>query len=268
MNVNALKISSRMVRSNGFRLPGLWCYIAVSLVLSYYAGAAVPLARTVGMSLAEYILYVLTDHYYLIYAWFFFFLYWTAHVVRKGRQQERIRYGSDRVKYNVDNFTAVWQLSLMIAGNLLLVIFIGLVSLGWSGGFRAGRLSDGIADNLIVLAGYARIFSSPVLALLCVLLYWDFGCIFLYMMLYYGNQLGGRKAMVAEIVLSILSTMVGFMTKIDESCLNVLFFNNYYILHHALLLAGIWAVGINMAVMVVGWIGVRGIVLWRRKIPI
>lgn len=268
MNTSISDMKVRMVRYHGFRLPGLWCYIAVSLVLAYYAGSAVPYARAMGMSLTEYVLYVLTDHYYLVYAWFFFLLYWTVHVVQKNSQQELLRYGSYRMKYNVDNLIAVFQLSLMILGNLALVAFIGLAGMGVSGGFQAVRLlPEDVPGNLMVLAGYSQIFPGPVLSLICVLFYWDAGCLFLYMMLYYGNQIGGRKVIVVEILLFIFSTIVGFVTNLDESCLNLLFYNNYFILHHAVLLAGKWAVGVNVAVMVMGMIGIRGIAICRKEIP-
>lgn len=263
MNVSA----ARMAVRNLFRIPCFWCYLAVSLVLAYYAGIAVPLARVTGMSLAEYVLYVLADHYYLIYAWFFFLLYWMVHTVRKHGQQEWIRYGSCRNKYNADNVTAIMQISVMILGNLFLVLCVGLAGVGVSGGFQAGNGYEEMGGNMMVLAGYAKIFPNPVIAVICVVLYWGLGCIFLYFMLYYGNLLGGRKIMVMEIVLCIISTLAGYLTQIDESCLNVLFFNNYFILHHALLLVGVQAAVVNMAVMVVGSIGIRGIALCRRKIP-
>ncbi|MDE6852802.1 MAG: hypothetical protein K2J67_10025, partial [Lachnospiraceae bacterium] len=169
MNTSISDVKVRMVRVNGFRLPGLWCYIVVSLVLAYYAGSAVPYARAMGMSLTEYVLYVLTDHYYLVYAWFFFLLYWTVHVVQKSSQQELLRYGSYRMKYNVDNLIAVFQLSLMILGNLALVTFIGLAGIGVSGGFQAASLlSEDVTGSLVVLAGYSHLFPGPVPALLCV----------------------------------------------------------------------------------------------------
>lgn len=264
MNVSAARMGVR----NFFRIPCLWCYLAVSLVLAYYAGIAVPFARVTGMSLAEYVLYVLADHYYLIYAWFFFLLYWMVHSVRKCGQQEWIRYGSCRNKYNADNVSAILQISAMIFGNLLLVLCIGIVGVGVSGGFRAVNGMTELAGNMMILKGYAHFFSNPVIAVICVVLYWELGCVFLYMMLYYGNLMGGRKLMVMEIVLCIISTLAGYLTQIDESCLNVFFYNNYYILHHALLVVGIRAVVVNMAVMVIGSIGIRGMALCKRKIPI
>ncbi len=246
---------------------GLWCYLLISLVLLYYAGTAAPLAMTTGMSLTEYILYVLTDHYYLIYAWFFFLLFWIMQTLQKGRQQEWIRYGSYRKKYNRDNLAAGLQLSLMIAGNFLLVFFVGFLRIGLSGGFRAAGQFGGTTDQMQVLAGYAKIFPSPVIALLCVLLYWNLGSFFLYIVLYYGHCLGGRKVMAAGIVLCIVSTIVGFMTDMDKSWLNVIFFNNDYILHHVLLLMGPMAACRNVIIMMIGWIGIRGVALWKKGIP-
>ncbi|MDE6566660.1 MAG: hypothetical protein K2K70_02870 [Lachnospiraceae bacterium] len=257
----------RIVGNKVFCLPRQWCYLIVSLILAYYAGAAIPFAKALGLSLTEYILFVLTDHYYLIYAWFFFLLYWMMHAVPKMSQQEWIRYGSYKMKCNVDNLTVGIQLTLMIIGNLLLVLFIGLVGLGPSDGFRiAGMMGDEIG-NLQVLAGYAQVFPNPVTAIVCVVLYWDLGCCFLYSMLYYGHHLGGRKMMIGEMVVCMVSTIAGFMTDVDESALNVFFFNNDYILHHALLLVGSEAACVNIAVMIIAWIGIRGIALWKKGIP-
>lgn len=256
----------RIMGNKVLRLPGRQWYLAVSLVLAYYAGAAIPFAKAMGMSLTEYILYLMTDHYYLVYAWFFFLLYWIMHAVPKMSQQEWIRYGSYRMKCNVDNLTVGIQLALMILGNFLLVLFIGLAGLGMSGGFRAAALFADATDQMQVLAGYAEIFSDPVIAIICVLLYWDLGCCFLYIMLYYGHQLGGRKVMIGEMVVCVISTIAGFMTDVDESILNVFFFNNDYILHHALLLVGPGIVCMNIAVMVIVCIGIRRIALWRKRI--
>lgn len=249
------------------RIPCIWCYLLVSMVLAYYAGIAVPLAKASGMSLAEYALYVLADHYYLIYAWFFFLLFWIAQTVRKHGQQEWIRYGSCCNKYNTDNLKAILQITLMILGNLILVLFVGIAGVGVSGGYQADKVFGDMAGNMMVLTGYARIFPDPVIAVMCVVLYWDMGCIFLYFMLYYGNLIGGRKMMIAEILLCIISTLAGYLTQVDESGLNVLFFNNYYILHHALLLVGPQAVGVNMLVMLLGGIGLRRVAICKRKIP-
>lgn len=256
----------RIVGNRVLRFPGRRCYLAVSLILAYYAGAAIPFAKAMGMSLIEYILYVLSDHYYLIYAWFFFLLYWLMHAVPKVSQQEWIRYGSYRMKCNVDNLTVGIQLTMMIMGNFLLVLLIGLAGLGFSDGFRAAAMLEDATGNLQVLAGYAKVFPNPAAAIVCALLYWDLGCCFLYGMLYYGHRLGGRKVMIGEMVVCMISTIAGFMTDVDESVLNVFFFNNDYILHHALLLVGPGAACVNMAVMMIAWIGIRGIVLWGKRI--
>ena len=264
---SCFKAYIRIVGNNISRFPGCWCYLAVSLILAYYAGAAIPFAKAMGMSLIEFILFVLTDHYYLIYAWFFFLLYWMMHAVPKMSQQEWIRYGCYRMKYNVDNLTVGIQLSLMIIGNFLLVFFIGLVGLGLSNGFRAVHLFGNATDQMQVLAGYAEVFPDPAIAILFVLFYWDMCCCFLYNMLYYGYRLGGRKVMIGEIVVCVISTIIGFMTDIDESILNVFFFNNDYILHHALLVLGPMAAGRNVIVMIITCIGIRGIALWRKEIP-
>lgn len=257
----------RIVTNKVIRFPGRYCYLAVSLVLAYYAGTAIPFAKAMGMSLIEYVLYVLTDHYYLIYAWFFFLLYWVLHAVPKTSQQEWIRYGFYRMKCNVDNLTVGIQLTLMIIGNFLLVLFIGLVGLGLSNGFRAAGPFGDATDQMQVLAGYAEIFSDPAIAILCVLLYWDLGCCFLYIMLYYGYHLGGRKVMIGEMVFCTISTIAGFMTDVDKSVLNVFFFNNDYILHHALLVMGPMAACRNAIVLLITWIGIRGIALWKKGIP-
>lgn len=259
-------MNTRMVWKNTVRFWGLWFYIAVSLVLAYYAGGAVSFAGAVGMSLTEYMLYVLTDHYYLVYVWFFFLLFWIIHMVQKNEQIGWIRYGSYQKKYNIDNLAAALQLTLMILGNLILVLCIGLFYLRPSGRFQTTDLSDDFAGNLDVLRGYAEIFPNPAIALVCVVLYWDMGCIFLYLILYYSHRIAGKKGFLLLISLCVISNIVGFTTQIDESCLHVFFFNNYYILHHALLLVGFRAVCVNMAVMIIGYTGIRGMALWRKGI--
>lgn len=74
--------------------------------------------------------------------------------------------------------------------------------------------------------------------------------------------------MIGEMVVCVISTIAGFMTDVDESILNVFFFNNDYILHHALLLVGPGIVCVNVAVMIIVWIGLRRVALWRKRISI
>ncbi|MCD8338045.1 MAG: hypothetical protein LUD18_12405, partial [Lachnospiraceae bacterium] len=86
-------------------------------------------------------------------------------------------------------------------------------------------------------------------ALLSAAGYLWLGSLFLYAVIFLVSQFWGSKGMLTACVLIIVSAIVGFVSHFDESPLEILFVNNYYILHHALLLVSPLAVAVNLAVM-------------------
>ncbi|MCD8125942.1 MAG: hypothetical protein LUD82_00210 [Clostridiales bacterium] len=207
-------------------------------------------AQSAQLSLFEYVLYVLADHYYLIYGWLFFLVFVTGKEVRGHANSEIIRYGSFSRYNSVTLTAAAVRLALLIAVHILLAAIIGAFSLTPVNAFTVSEASSYYSGGFLdLLAGYQRCFGSPVAALLGAAGYLWLGSLFLYAVIFLASQFWGSKGMLTACVIIIVSAIVGFVSHFDESPLEFLFVNNYYILHHALLLVSPLAVAVNLAVM-------------------
>ncbi|MCD8125373.1 MAG: hypothetical protein LUE23_10180 [Lachnospiraceae bacterium] len=145
---------------------------------------------------------------------------------------------------------AAARLALLIAVHILLAAVIGAFRLAPVNAFTVSEASSYYSgDFLDLLAGYQRYFGSPLAALVCAAGYLWLGGLFLYAVIFLASGSWGSKGMLTVCVLIIVSAIVGFVSPFDESPLEFLFVNNYYILHHALLLVSSFAVAVNLAVM-------------------
>lgn len=207
-------------------------------------------AQSAGLSLFEYVLCALTDHYYLIYGWLIFLVFVTGKEVRGHANSEIIRYGSFSRYNSVTITAAAVRLALLIVVHILLAAIIGAFRLAPVNAFTVSEASSYYSGGFLdLLAGYQRYFGSPVAALLGAVGYLWLGSLFLYAVIFLASQSWGSKGMLTVCVLIIVSAIVGFVSPFDESPLEFLFVNNYYILHHALLLVSPLAVAVNLAVM-------------------
>lgn len=170
--------------------------------------------------------------------------------MRGHANSEIIRYGSFSRYNSVTLTAAAVRLALLIAVHILLAAIIGAFRLAPVNAFTVSEASSYYSgDFLDLLAGYQRYFGSPLAALVCAAGYLWLGSLFLYAVIFLSNQFWGSKGMLTVCVLIIVSAIVGFVSPFDESPLEILFVNNYYILHHALLLVSPLAVAVNLAVM-------------------
>lgn len=235
--------------------------IALLLVYTFSCGSDLNYAIYMNMSLFEYILYTLTDHYYLIYAWLFFLIFLTARQVNEKNSLERLRFGTIRKFYHFNNLTKAIQLTCLIFIHAFIPFVIGITKLEFNNTFNS-MLPEGVFDsNLDVITAYADCFDSPISSIICVLTYWIVGSVFISEVIYYCSEIWQKKGMLIGIFLVLISTMTGFMTEIDEHIFEFFFFNNYYILHHVLLNIGIIPMVINLFIMAAGIIFLEKIAL-------
>ncbi|MCD8076974.1 MAG: hypothetical protein LUF35_02470 [Lachnospiraceae bacterium] len=217
-------------------VPAYFFILAVFMAMSS-SNLTLTVAQSAGLSLFEYVLCALANHYYLIYGWLFFLVFVTGKEVRNHANSEIIRYGSFSRYNSVTLTAAAVRLALLIAVHILLAAIIGSFSLAPVNVFTVSEASSYYSgDFLDLLAGYQRYFGSPLAALVCAAGYLWLGSLFLYAVIFLTSQSWGSKGMLTACVLIIVSAIVGFVSPFDESPLEFLFVNNYYILHHALLL--------------------------------
>lgn len=237
------------IKNKIFSLRDAGSFIFVLLLFTFSCGNSLPYAEYVGMSLQEYMLYVVSDHYYLIYVWFFFLLFWSTRQISTNDMVQRIRYGSNKQYRKVYGFAKSIELLIMILAHVLIALMIGITRLDVKEGFFAVKQIISYDSNLEVLIGYAQMFENCIIAMSCVVVYWWLGSCFLFRLLFYVHEVWKKKGLYAVLVYTLASGMFGFMSHVDESILEIFFYNNYFILHHVLLSVGILPVCINLCVM-------------------
>ncbi len=207
------------------------------LLLGIYAftcGINLPYASLVGMNTCEFVLYMITDHYYLIYAWLFYLFFITAKQTKCKSVIERIRYSTSLEYYYYCIAAAMIRLASIIVAHIFVSMAVGCTRLHISYIFEVSAASTIAGTSLEVLNDYAGQFNNPFLAIGAVVVWWMAGSTFFSAILLLSYELWNNKGLIACTCTILVSVMIGFITEIDEGPMGFLLFNNYYILHHAL----------------------------------
>ena len=218
------------------------------VVFTYMSSAKLPYATSVNMGSFEYVLYCLTDHYYLFYAWLFFMVYEGAATIKERHDLERMRYKTISSFYITELVAKAVNLFFIILLHVVIVLALGLIGLKVTNDYSA-VVSDQVYDgNLEVLVAYKEVFKTPLAALGPVVLCWYLGSVFFSSSMYLAHERFGKKGFAASVGILLLSTVLGFMTAMDEGLFEFLFLNNYYILHHVLLNIGMRALITDLSI--------------------
>lgn len=236
----------------------LW---GILLIYTFIGGTYLALAKDMHASLNEYILLLLSNHYYLIYGLLFFFLFWSAHNMKRKNDLEIIRYQSYS-NYFFNHLKSVFiKILLWLVMHIIIAFMLGISNMGFKTGFRAHEIPEYYSENVQMLFMFREYFKAPVLAIIAVISFLSFGFMFIYTIVFTCFQLYGNRISIIVILIVLANIFIGFKTTFDEGPLCFLFFNNYFILHHALFLNGISAVFIVLGIQIMSmWI------LWRKLI--
>lgn len=241
--------------------------IVILLVYAFMCGSDLGYAINRNMSILEYVLYTLTDHYYMIYGWLFFLVFFSVRQVKEKSCIERIRYGTWKRFYTEQCITNVILLAGMIWVHAVIPFVIGWMKLPFRNEFVASA-SQGIQDsNMGVVLAYGERVKTPLGAIVCVLLYWTLGSVFISQLIYHCNEIWSKKGMIASIILVLVSTMIGFMTDIEERFSFFPFGNTCYILHHVWINIGTIPMGMNIGMMVFGIWGLEKLAVLKNSNP-
>lgn len=245
--MNLRKIRRRLINFSAGKI----C-IVLLLIYTFMCSSDLNYATYMDMSIAEYVLYALTDHYYMIYAWLFFLIFFSVCQIKEKSLIERMRYGTLREFYMIERLAKIIQLTGIIVLHGFIPFIIGITRLKCNNIFAASLSTDVYDSRLEVITAYAECFKTPLTAIICVLAYWIVGSLFISQMIEYCSEIWQKKGAAASIIFLLISTMCGFMTDMDEHFFEFIFLNNYYILHHVLLNIGIIPMVVNLSIMVVG----------------
>lgn len=227
MNINKIRI--RLLCDGLFR--------PTAFLLGIYAfacGVNLAYASQVGMNACEFVLYMITDHYYLIYAWLFYLVFITAKQATSKRLIERIRYNTTIEYYLYCFAVALIRLAFVITTHILISMAVACMRLRFSNNFGVSAAASMNVPDLEVLDAYAGQFNNPFLAIGAAGVWWLIGSTFFCVILLLSYELWNNKGFIACTCMLLVFVMIGFITELDEGPMGFLLFNNCYILHHAL----------------------------------
>lgn len=148
------------------------------------------------------------------------------------RYKNIFAYNLSRIRY----FLAF--LNLYFLAHILILLLIGALNFKNTTSISPIRL-EGYSEIVDLYNRYINIFDNIILANFAVIIYFIFGFTVLYALLTKINQNKGYKNTIVSAIIIYILTYIGFKTDLKTK-LPVLFFNNYILLHHGLIVNGLF----------------------------
>ena len=237
--------------------------LIIFIVFAWVCGDELVLASSLDMSIFEYLLFVIGNHYYLIYFLLMSYIFFQFDIIKKETNCITIRMKSIKRKYLCQLMSVFVQTSIYIFLHIFLALVIGGTRLDFVNKFRTRTMDGYCNDTLSLIYGYNEYFSNPLLALIAVVIYLIIGLTVVGMLIYAAREICGSKITLICAGLLIVDIMLGFKLDI-RGFAGIFFANNYFILHHALFKSGWLYTIINMLIDVFVLVGAY-IVLKRKK---
>ena len=205
------------------------------MVLCFLGGAQVREAKAYGLGTGEYIILVLTNHYYILYFLCPVLFLVISGYIRGVSDSEIVRYRNYAQMIWVKTLAFTTWLAVYFLAVILILLLIGGAALGLSKSVDQYALTD--SDNMRVCMLYMKNFHYPQLAILCIAGYFLFGFTCLVAVTERVHIKYGFTATWKMLLVVYVLMFVGFKTDLKTK-LPLLFFSNYIILHHALFMNG------------------------------
>lgn len=224
--------------------------VLLFMIFAFICGSNVAMAKAAGLSTCEFVLLCITDHYYIIYGLFFYGIYWMFKDSKDDLELEIIRYGSYNRYYMIRCCVALVKIIIYVLCHILIASIIGVCNFGLSFDFNGHEIENYYNSALEFLLAFRYYFNNPIIAVISVGAYLILGMFFIYELLFYVQKIKGNKYEIIMMAVILVNVMLGFKLEIDESLLEVLFINNYFILHHCLFYCGKVAVWVNVLIII------------------
>lgn len=199
----------------------------IALVFSIYSALLKRKVSTLDISYWEYIIYAMTDHYYILYFMIICYIFLLFRLFNEDEEIIWIRSGTF-IKYFISQMISILVISTMFVFlHLLIVLIIGY-------GLRADNLFTNlnIDLNTFVVGGFSEYFSTPLIAISITILHMIFGFTFLGTLFLFLRQFLNTKFVILSIIFLYFLMLLSIRSDVD-SLLPFIFINNYIILHHA-----------------------------------
>jgi len=219
----------------------------VFLVFAFFCGTSVGTAAEANMSAWEFILFSLTNHYYIIYFLFMTYIFFSLENMNKESDLVYVRMGTIKRQYICRIITAFLQAFIYVMGHVVIATIIGIASFGMTNQFNVAGMENGYDEVLLFLLAFKNYFSSPMMAVMAVAAYMSFGLGCISMTMYLVQRILPRKSTVVLVGILILNVMLGFKL-MPGGWAELFFLNKHFVLHHVLFLDGAWYVVLNVVV--------------------
>lgn len=214
--------------------------LIIFVIFAWFCGDELVLADSVSMSIYEYIMLVMGNHYYIIYFLLMSYLFFQFDQIKKTNNLVSIRVRLIRNKFLIQLFSILIQTIVYIGLHFIVAFGIGITRLEIVNRFQTGMISGYYNDTLSFVYGFQKYFSNPLLALITMGLYMVAGLSLFGMIIFVVHEIKGNKYTLVVAGVMILDIMVGFKLNIHGFA-ELFFLNNYFILHHVLFMSGfIW----------------------------
>ncbi len=215
------------------------------------------------MGIYEYVLFIMSHHYYIIYFLLMSYIYFLFESLHVSNELIIIRLVSIRKQYICRLFCATFQTICFVFAQVIVAFCIGIINLANENAFSIEWTEENYNDTLQLMLQYSRSFKMPLNALAITTVYMIFGLIFLNMGIYVVKNILNRKYLFIIVGILILDVMIGFKCGISGVS-ELFFFNNYFIFHHVFFQSGKLFVLVNLICIFIGII-ILEIVLQRVK---
>lgn len=172
----------------------------------------------------------LTDHYYVLYCMIISLIVIISKDIKDINYTQQLRY-KNIFAYNLSRIR-------YFLAHILILLLIDALNFKNTTSISPIRL-EGYNEIVDLYNRYINIFDNIILANFAVIIYFIFGFTVLYALLTRINQNKGYKNTIVSAIIIYILTYIGFKTDLKTK-LPVLFLNNYILLHHGLIVNGLF----------------------------
>lgn len=190
-----------------------------------------------NISIFQYVLAILTNHYYVLYSMVPVLFIIMARYIKGIRDIEVVRYKSYYNQIINSTKTFITWLFLYFISHVAIIFIVGIKTFGFTD--QHILVSDAAYDELVILLNmYAEYFNSSLLSVVLCIIYFVFGFTVLFSLLSYINYKYGYKNVTVLSVVVYILMFVGFRAEM-KSIVPFVCFNNFILLHHGLFVNGL-----------------------------
>lgn len=224
--------------------------VVVLIIFAFFCVSELRIAKMSNMSLCEYMLLVMGNHYYVIYFMFMSYIFFSFESIKQETTLLNIRLKKIKWIYLSQLFSVLIQTVIFVMAHVLIAFLIGITKFEFSNQFKSLPIDGYYNDTLQFVFAYGQYMNSPVVACIMTVIFLIVGLTTVSVFVYVIQNIFEKKAAILFVGILILDIMIGFKMGI-KGVAEIFFYNNYFIFHHALFQNGYGAVVVNFIIEIV-----------------